>query len=591
MENYVQTIEEPGSSIGDYLQVLSRRKGLLLGALFAILILALAVAFLVPPTYRSTATILIERQEIPEDFVRSTVTTFADQRLAAIRQQVMTTANLIQVINKYDLYPKEREREPIEQVVKDMADAIDMETVSAEVLDPRTGRASEVTIAFNVSYEHEEPATAQRVANELTSLYLNENLKNRNQLTVQTSRFLEEEAKKLQSRVADVEGRLAAFKEKHAENLPEFANLNLQQAAKMEASLDDVVRQIQTLEERQIYLSTELAQLEPTIVDVNTPSARADEQGAMHLRELRNEYVRLSTRYSPTHPDVKRIKREITTLEAEVGAVGSDDLRERLLVLENLKAVARTKYSPTHPEVRGIERSIRAVKAMIADAPSAPAPVPGVSGVRENPAYVQVRAQLKVARLELAATRNKRSELEAKISNLERKMAFSPQVEREYLALTREHENAVLKYQEIKAKEIEASIAQSLENDQKGERFTLIQPPLLPERPVSPNRLAIVFLGIVLSVGGGTGSVALAEMLDTSIRGRRGMNRLFTEPPLAMIPHVPSPGERRRRITVRLLILGVILALVGVALYWVHTQYTPLDVLWYQALRKLGISY
>ena len=141
------------------------------------------------------------------------------------------------------------------------------------------------------------------------------------------------------------------------------------------------------------------------------------------------------------------------------------------------------------------------------------------------------------------------------------------------------------------AREIEASIAQSLETDQKGERFTLIQPPLLPERPISPNRLAIVFLGVVLSVGGSTGSVALAEMLDTTIRGRRGMNRLFAEAPLAMIPHVASRGEHRRQILWRLFITSIVCGVIGLGLYWIHTQYMPLDVFWFHVLRKFDISY
>ncbi len=583
-------LSEPSHSFGEYWQALKRRKWVWFISAGVLLTIALAVAALWPPSYRSFATILIERQEIPQDFVRTTVTTFADQRLAAIRQQVMTTANLIQVINKYDLYAEERAKHPIEQVVRDMSEAIGMDTVSAEVLDPRTGRASEVTIAFTVSYRHESPTVAQRVANELTSLYLNENLKARTQLTEQTSKFLSDEADKLSKIVSELEGALAGFKETHGENLPEYAEINRQQAARAEVQLEDVARQIQSLEEREIYLNTELAQLEPTLVQRDSPQARVGERSAMHLGELRNEYVRLSTRYSANHPDVKRITSEIRAMEAELGDVGADALEERLLVLQNRRAVVRQKYSPSHPEVRGIERSIKAVRTMMANVSSQPQPVSGET-IRENPAYVQVRTQLKIALLDLAGLRNKRAELERKVRESSEKMAVSPQVERQYRALMRDHENALQKYREIKAKEIEASIAQSLETDQKGERFTLIQPPLLPEQPISPNRLAIVFLGLVASVGGGTGSVMLAEVMDTTLRGRKGHSRMFAEPPLATIPRLVSPAERRwRRVRSILIALGIAL-LIATVLFVVHSQYMPLDVLWFRVLGKFDLAY
>ena len=155
--------EEPSYSIGDYFAVLKRRRPVLLGTVSVILLVAVALAAGLPSTYQSTATILIEQQEIPQELVRSTVTTFADQRLQVIRQRVMTTSNLVGIINKYGLYADERDSTPIEQIVEQMTEDILMETVSADVVDPRTGKPTQATIAFTIAYSSESQDLAQRV--------------------------------------------------------------------------------------------------------------------------------------------------------------------------------------------------------------------------------------------------------------------------------------------------------------------------------------------------------------------------------------------------------------------------------------------
>src|SRR6202453_984553 len=156
--------------------------------------LTILLAVLLPATYQSAATILIEQQEIPQDLVRSVITSFADQRVQIITQRVMTTQNLLQLIDRYQLYPDIRDKEPREVLLKKMRDDIGMHMISADVIDPRSGRPTQATIAFSVSYQSRSPDLALKVANEITSLYLNENLASRTQLGQQTSTFFSEEA-------------------------------------------------------------------------------------------------------------------------------------------------------------------------------------------------------------------------------------------------------------------------------------------------------------------------------------------------------------------------------------------------------------
>ena len=146
-----------------------------------------------PPTYRAAATILIEQQEIPQDLVRSAISSFADERVQIISQRVMTTQNLMSLIDRYNLYPDIRESKPREVLLQKMRSDIALKMVSADVIDPRSGRPTQATIAFTVSYQNRSPDLTLKVANELTTLYLNENLTSRTQMAEQTTAFFAEE--------------------------------------------------------------------------------------------------------------------------------------------------------------------------------------------------------------------------------------------------------------------------------------------------------------------------------------------------------------------------------------------------------------
>src|SRR4030066_112214 len=169
-------MEEDTIELKDYLHAFRRRRTaifLIAGILFFV---TLVVAMMGPPTYQSKATILIEEQEVPSDLIRSTITSFAAQRIEVISQRVMSRANLMQIVDKYNLYPTKRSRETTEEIHERMRKDIKLDTISANVMDPRSGRPMAAAIAFPVSFEGENAETTQKVASELTSLYLSENL-------------------------------------------------------------------------------------------------------------------------------------------------------------------------------------------------------------------------------------------------------------------------------------------------------------------------------------------------------------------------------------------------------------------------------
>ncbi|MBB6091251.1 uncharacterized protein involved in exopolysaccharide biosynthesis [Povalibacter uvarum] len=572
-------------SLADQIAALHRRRKPAIIVAAAVLVLAIAAAFLWPAMYRSTATILIEQQEVPSDLVRSMVSSYADQRIQTISQRVMTTENLMRIIDRYNLYPSERESEPREVLMQRMRDDIRFSMISADVVDPRLGRATKATIAFSVSFDSRSPMLAARVANELTTLYLNENIESRKQLADDTATFLSAEAQRLSEQIGETESRVAEFKEKHVGALPERMALNLQFITRAEDELRETETRIRSLDQQVLYLEAQLAQLEPSSQMFSSTGERVLSPSD-RLKILRSEYARASAVYSPDHPDITRMKREIEGLEREVGKVqDGNELARQLEDTKGQLAQARERYAPDHPDVQQLQRLVDSIEAAMR---AAPLTTTAVTDKPDNPAYIQVSAQHQASLAERESLRGKARAIRQRVTELEGQLAQSPQVEREYGAMLRDLENAQLKYREVRQKQMEATLAKNLEVERKGERFTLIEPPLPPEEPVSPNRLAILVLGFIAASGMAVGTVVVLEGLDTSIRGRRDVEALLPPSmPLAVLPWLDTPAAAIQRTKVRRISMASAAGAVVLAVTAAHFLYRPLDVLWLVALRRL----
>jgi hypothetical protein len=204
-----------------------------------------------------------------------------------------------------------------------------------------------------------------------------------------------------------------------------------------------------------------------------------------------------------------------------------------------------------------------------------------------NPAYVNLQTQLQATRSNVHSLKAQRAELKDKVAEYEERLLLTPQVESEYRALVRDYENASMRYQEIKSKEMTAEVGKQLEKERKGEKFSLIDPAALPEEPISPNRPAIIFLSLVLALGAGIGSAALTETMDTAVRGTKGLIAILNTAPLAVIPYLVNEADTSRTRNRRILHILSIIAGIIIALLLVHFLYSPLDVLWFRGLRKV----
>jgi uncharacterized protein involved in exopolysaccharide biosynthesis len=423
--------KNPTDDMREKLLAYWRRRGTFWAVAGTLVALTLLIAVLWPPTYRAMATILIEQQEIPQELVRSVITTYADQRVQTISQRVMTSQNLFSLIDRYKLYPDKRDRVPREELLEIMRDDIAMKMISANVIDPRSGQPTHATIAFSVSYDSRSPDLALKVANELSSLYLNENLTSRAQRSKQTATFFSEEAARQQARIAELDQRLADFKKKHQDELPELAQMNLTMADRTEFELHDAQDRIDSIDAQRVLLQAQLAQISPT-AQVYSDSGQRVFGAEDQLKSLKAKLAGLKGRYGPDHPDVISTEREIAGLQKEVGA--EDATPDRLRQLSEAKtqlAAALEKYSAEHPDVVRLRRQVDSLEKEV-QAEGASGDPQTARKHADNPAYVQVKGELDSLTVAREGAIKKRDELQAKLNNVDRHMAQSPEVERQY---------------------------------------------------------------------------------------------------------------------------------------------------------------
>lgn len=586
---YSETLPEQSGSLGEYIAGFKRRRKPIIYTGLAVLLLAMLAALFWPPSFKSSATILIEEQEVPEDMVRSTITNYANQQIEVIRQRVLTLQNIMEIVEKFALYDEdELARMPRTDITREFIESVSLEVISADVIDPRSGRPTQATIAFTLDFEASNARKTQQVTNELVNLFLNENLRSRAAQADSTSGFLREQAAQLSQEVRDLETALVEFKAEYQAALPESFGLNMQNLMRYQSQLTSSEARLIELNRRQLEVAGQLAAISPYAPQI-LPSGEAIMADVDRLKSLESQYREQSARYSDNHPNVAKLRREVDALKAQLGGSAQDtgELRRLLEAEQGELTTLEASYSASHPEVIAQKQAITKLREQIAT------PARSAVGVKpDNPAYVVMDNQLQMILMEKRALEDQVGSMAEQIETLNKAATQAPTVEREYSNLVRNLEVATNNYLELQAKLKEAELAGELESNRKGQRFTLIEPPVLPEEPFSPNRGAIFFLGVILAIGAGLGVGVLLEASDQSIRIGRTVESVIGRSPLVTVPYITTPEEDEKAKPSKRLYLAMGLAVTGLvaALLLIHFLYKPLDVLWYVGLNKLGIG-
>jgi len=561
---------EQDVTIRDYVRVFRRHIKAFSFIAAPVLTAGVAITFGLPAIYESVGTILVEQQVVPTDLVKSTVTSNPTERIRIITESVLKPDNLADMVKRYELAPSDNPAAVHDAAAKIRAN-VTISPLETDVIKSLTGgkfgdEHAPESVAFSISYTDQSPKRAYDITKELVDLYKNENTQARKAIARDTSEFLDHEAERLEAAIAKQADQIADFKTQHAKSLPDLEKTNLDTMDRTERDLQDVDREIRTLREQQSLLSSELAQLSPYSITLDIKGDPI--QGPQdRLKTLQRQYVQMSATYGQDWPELKKVKREMEALAKQTGmpAVDRTNLEIELEARKQELDTARERYGPDYPDVHRLERVVDNLQLVIANTPASQGPRVPVTPP-DNPVYIQKQVQLKGTEISLNAALQHRQELRTKQEDLEKRLSVGPEVEREFSALNRDYEQLTDDLRKTQAKQRDAEVAETLETDAMGERFTVLNAPNLPFRPVRPNRPAYLLLGFALALAAGIAAVFVRRFSDSTVRSAKEITELLEVPPLAMIPSIMNDQDLRS-MRFRRIVYGVLgLVWLGVTL-------------------------
>lgn len=561
-----------------------RHLKLAIATFVAIVAIGVGFAYSLPDVYRSQGYILIEEAAIPEEILRSTVTTYATRQLTTLNERILTIPTLISLVEQFNLYPDERGNTPVELLAAKARSAIAVEIQSRDSVSPQ-GLPQLQAVGFTVSFEDENPESAKAVADELVAMYLEENIKTRSQQTTETADFLSGEVSQLESEIAELEAKLAKFKEDNADRLPSLNSLNMQMMQRIDQQLLQLDGELQSLNQLRISIEAQLA-----TVDSSVPARLPDGSFALspldQLKQLQSQLSVYESRYSDDHPDVVATRRDIESLKERFGIdVDMAQLDDQLRDARAALAVLLEKYSPDHPDVKAQQRTIGQLERDISDSLEKQ-----LAGKVEpdNPAYIQLQTQLATISAEEYAIKKQTDRLRTDMADYERRLMETPQVEKELAALSRTLSSTSNRYWVMRDKQFAAEMGETLETENKGEEMVLIEPPRVPLKPYKPNRGAIVTLSLLFALVAGIGITQLVDSMDKSIRSASAIVGVQGQPPLVEVPYIFSDDELLQHARVKKMAVAGLAPLLLIAVMIVHFTVLPIDVLWYSVMNRIG---
>jgi len=466
--------------ITGYVPILRRRAKYIAIILPLFILLAVYLSFALTPLYQSTATILMEASTVDQKVVSSTVMSGANDQIEIVQGRVMTIAMLKELIKEFDPYPGSpmTPGEKAQQILED---------TSLERVDPVTLKPLQDSNAFSLHYRNADKDRAAEVASRLGKLFVDYNQKTREQAAQGAAKFLTAQAQEVSKQMQAIDEEIKVFKSQHGDALPEYIQRNEASLDRVQHEIENLQQQILQSEEKESLLAVQLSQTSP-----NMMSSAGD---LTDLATVKAKYAEAQQRYTPDHPEVKRLKEALRVLS------------------EDQKTTAGG----------------------------------GIVANANNPVYMTTASQLQSARKELAGYRAQVTRKTAEAEQYEAFLRKTPGVEREYSDIMRRRTSLQTTYQGIQDKLQNAQVAVNFESEQGGERFSLLRAPAPGRLPVYPNRIGLILLGVVLGALFSGIAVAIAESSDTNVRDVGDLPVFGDVLVLAAIPRINNSRDRRMR--------------------------------------------
>ncbi len=522
----------PNMEPGEILDILRRRKWVILFSVLLIHIGSVVYCIMAPDLYQSTMKLLVIPPTVSEGKVQTTVNIGTMDRLKMLEEDILSRSRLIGVINELELFKEESKKISSDALVNRMRKRIEIDTKGKNT--------------FILTFQHEKPEVAMRVTSRLGSFFVEENIRSREATAQETSKFLVDEVQVTRKRLEAQEEKLKKYKLQFGGELPQQEQANLMRLQRLQDQIKNNSDAMARLADRKVFLEAQVSNIERNLLgpEHQDPFETTGSVGQTSPRNLlaelamrRRNLDELSKKYTPLYPAVVQARWEVEQLEGKIAAMRQAAKKAKE---DSAKGTAKPSTSLSTPDLD---------------------PTTGDTGE-----LGRLRGQIASIDLEVVALKRETANATRTIDQIQQKVERLPQREQELISLSRDYDNIKKSYEELLKKQLDSQVSQKLEEKQKGEQFQVLEPASLPTRPFKPDRPMVLGLALLASMVVGVGGAFTLEMLDPTLRGSREFKNFFDMPILACLPVIRDDGLNRRLAVRRAAIAGVLVSILGVYL-------------------------
>jgi succinoglycan biosynthesis transport protein ExoP len=475
------------AQIREYLDLVRRRKLWIILLTLGISLSITVVTLRLPSIYRAETVILVDPQKVPDSVVPTSVSGTVADRLSTIRQEVMSPTQLGLLTKEMNLYPALRDKVSEQELVSRM-----QRSTTIEVVESGGQRLS----TFRIAFTDTDRSQVALVANRLASLFIERNLKARQQRFNGTSQFLETELQETKHQLEEKEHLLQDVKSRYIMDLPESKQYHLEAMNSLRDQLRNSQDQVNRDRQSKIYIQS-MAGMSTQTIDLDQEGGASKPPNQSQLQKLEMQLKDMQVRYGPNYPDVRKLRNDINQLKAKAeNEKEGTDVPDPQLSVQSHQA-----HNPVvEAEVNKLDQDI------------------------EDQTKVQ-------------------AELEKQIQYHVGKLQQVPVFEQQIAGLMRDYDTLRNHYNQLQAKKLDAVMAGELETHQAGERFEVLDAAATPDGPAGPKRGMMMVGGLFFGLLCGVGVAFLVEVSDESVRHEREAAHIFGKPVLAAIPKITSNKE------------------------------------------------
>jgi polysaccharide chain length determinant protein (PEP-CTERM system associated) len=471
----------------DYMAMLRRRWVLIVVLALIGPPLAYAISRILPEKFRSQTLVLIEQPTVSNKIVESLDTSDINQRLSSMQQQILSRSRLEPIIRQFNLYPQDVNRKSMDELVARL-----QKTIEVTPILPMTETRTQQLPGFYIAVTLDNARNAQEVCTAVTSLFIEQNLRLRQEHSEVTTEFLGQELASAKASLDEQDGKLAAFKSGHIGELPDDEQTNLNLLTGLTSQLD-----------------------------ASTQALARSQQDKTFAESL--------------------LSQQLAAWQASQTGQNPETLEQQLIALQTRLANLQSTYTEDHPDVIRAKHDIAVIQKKIADSDGpnkAPATGKNPKSSLEPAQIQQLRAQVHSDDVMIAAKTKEQEQIKKQIGLYQGRIQSSPGVEQQYKELTRGYQTALESYNELQKKRDNSAMASNLERKQEGEQFSVLDPANLPDKPSFPNRPLFALGGLGGGLALGLGIAFFLEMKDTSFKTERDVEFSLHLPVLAMVPAI-----------------------------------------------------